>query len=95
MTAIIVSREVLDTIHALFPVEVLPDSRKVRGGWAINITDEAYRRVVANQGENETVSDVLLRLLRELGRSGMRQIHREMQQRARRAVARRRRTRRQ
>lgn len=92
MKTIIVNREVLDTIKALhpFPDLLIDDARTIARGWELDVTDDVYRRLLANRKKGESISDVVLRHMREGGRAGMRRVYQRIErQRARQRASRR------
>ena len=80
MKTIVVSLAVLETFKAMVP-ELADDAIIVPGGWELHVTDDVYRRVLANQREGETESDVLLRVLRKAGKGGVRRAYLRIERR--------------
>src|SRR5262245_29647271 len=94
MKTIIVSQAVIDMIDALFsdhPELLIREARPVAGGWKLDVTDDVFRRILAYQREDESIADVVLRVLQQSGIPGMRRaIHRVDRRRARQQDSRRR-----
>lgn len=93
MKTIVVSRAVLRAFQAMAPKTLADDARLVDGGWELEVTDEAYRRILENQSDGETISDVLMRVLKLAGKPGVRRAYQRIERRQSRQRASRRRTR--